>query len=142
VRYIPNAHKEHFLAARPKGSKGQDGRWLDLGNGFGLHLGDANKRRDAMEAHKKLDTSAQLAKAKSDLFFFFKGHSQRWGLAGGNGTATKAARRNLAARTKAKNHLIGDDGLPGSGFMDHLMCNHINAMEDLIDSQDVVCCRS
>ena len=46
VRYLPNAHKEHFLAARPKGSKGQDGRWLDLGNGLGLHLSDANKRED------------------------------------------------------------------------------------------------
>ena len=46
VGYLPNAHKEHFLPARPKGSKGQDGRWLDLGNGLGLHLSDANKRED------------------------------------------------------------------------------------------------
>jgi hypothetical protein len=43
VRYLPNAHKEYFLAARPKGQRGIDGRWFDLGNGFGLHLGDANK---------------------------------------------------------------------------------------------------
>jgi hypothetical protein len=49
--YLPNAHKEHFLAARPK-VKGHGGRWVDLGNGFGLHLSDANKRT-AMEAHKK-----------------------------------------------------------------------------------------
>jgi hypothetical protein len=26
VRYLPNAHKEHFLAARPKGSSGHDSR--------------------------------------------------------------------------------------------------------------------
>jgi hypothetical protein len=44
VRYLLNAHKEHFLAARPKGQKGPGGRWLDLGNGFGLYLSDANKR--------------------------------------------------------------------------------------------------
>jgi hypothetical protein len=44
VRYLPNAHKEHFLAASPEGHKGPDGRWMDLGNGFGLHLGDENKR--------------------------------------------------------------------------------------------------
>jgi hypothetical protein len=111
---------------------------LDLGNGFGLHLSDANKRM-AMEAHKKLDTPAKLAKkVKSDLSLVFKGHSQRGGLAGGHGAATKAAVRNGAAREYAKNHLIGDDGFPGSGFMDPLLCNHINVMEDLIDSQDLV----
>jgi hypothetical protein len=75
-----------------------------------------------MEAHKKL-TSGKLAKAKSDLSVFFKGHSLRGGLAGGHGAKTKAALRNGAARTNAKNHLIGDDGLPGPGFMDHLMCD-------------------
>ena len=94
---------------------------MDLGNGFGLHLSDANKRM-AMEAHKKLDTPAKLKGAKRDLAVFFRGHSQRGGLAGGHGTMTEAAVRNSVARTNAKNHLIGDDGLPGSGFMDHLLC--------------------
>ena len=36
VRYLPNASKKHFLTARPKGSMGPDGRWFDLGNGFGV----------------------------------------------------------------------------------------------------------
>jgi hypothetical protein len=63
-----------------------------------------------------------LLKAKLAVSVFFKGHSQQGGLAGGNGTATKAAVRNGAARRNAKDHLIGDDGLPGSGFMDHLLC--------------------
>jgi hypothetical protein len=59
VRYLPNAHKEDFLAARPKGSRAPDGRWFDLGNGFGLHLSDANKVT-AMAAHKKLGTPRKL----------------------------------------------------------------------------------
>jgi hypothetical protein len=50
----------------------------------------------------------------------------------------KAALRNLAERAHAKNHLIGDDALPRSGFMDHLLCNHRHVMESPIDSQDVV----
>jgi hypothetical protein len=62
------------------------------------------------------------------LSVFFKGHSRYGGLAGGNGAATKAAVRNGAARRNAKDHLIGDDGLPGSGFVDHLLCNHIHIM--------------
>ena len=135
--YTPNAHKEHFLAARPKGQGGHDGRWLDLGNGFGLHLSDENKAT-AMAAHKKLDTPRKLSSAKEALAVFFKGHSKPGGLAGGRGPATEAAVRNGAARQNAKNHLIGDDGFPGSGFVDHLLCNHINVMGELSDSQDLV----
>jgi len=55
---------------------------------------------------------------------------------------TKAAIRNGAARKNAKNHLIGDDGFPGSGFVDHLLCNHINVMGELIDSKDLVAVNS
>jgi hypothetical protein len=49
---------------------------------------------------------------------------------------TKAAVRNGAARKNAKNHLIGDGGFPGSGFMGHLLCNHIHVMKSPRDSQD------
>jgi hypothetical protein len=55
---------------------------------------------------------------------------------------TKAAVRNGAARKNAKNHLIGDDGFPGSSFMDQHLCNHINIMEDLIDSKGLVAANS
>jgi hypothetical protein len=100
--------------------KGHDGRWFDLGNGFGLHLGDANKVT-AMAAHKKLDTPMKVAKAKNTLSVVFKGHSGSGGLGGGHGARTKASVRNGAARANAKNHLIiGDGGFPGSSFMDHL----------------------
>jgi hypothetical protein len=51
VRCLPNASKEQFLTARPKGQRGIDGRWLDLGNGFGLYLSETNKAT-AMAAHK------------------------------------------------------------------------------------------
>ena len=96
-----------------------------------------------METHSKLDTPSKLGKAKHDLLsVFFKGHSRRGGLAGGHGAKTKAAVRNGAARRNAKDHLIGDDGFPGSGFVDHLLCNHINIMEDLIDSKDLVAANS
>jgi hypothetical protein len=137
VRRLPNASKKHFLTAKLKGQGGKDGRWLDLGNGFGLHLSDENKAA-AMAAHSKLDTPAKLQAAKHDLSVFFKGHSRRGGLAGGHGTVTEAAVRNGAARKNAKNHLIGDDGFPGSGFMDHLLCNHINVMGELSESKDLV----
>jgi hypothetical protein len=112
VRYLPNASKKHFLTARPKGQVGSDSRWYDVGNGFGVCLSDENKRM-AMETHTKLDTPPKMGKAKHDLSVFFKGHSRRGGLAGGHGATTKAAVRNGAARRKAKNHLIGDDGFPG-----------------------------
>jgi hypothetical protein len=140
VRYLPNAHKEHFLAARPKGQRGNDARWLNLGNGFGLHLGDENKRT-AMETHSKLDTPAKLQQAKYYLSTFFKGRVNKVG----DKTKqyrTKAALRNRAARKDAKNHLIGDGGFLGSGFMDHLLCNHIHIMAELIDSQGLVAANS
>jgi hypothetical protein len=73
VRCLPNASKKHFLTARPKSinfGRGLDGRWLDLGNGFGLHLSDENKAT-AMAAHTKLDTPAKLSGAKRDLAVFF-----------------------------------------------------------------------
>jgi hypothetical protein len=141
VRYLPNASKKHFLTARPKGSRGPDGRWFDLGNGFGVYLSDENKRM-AMEPHSKLDTPAKLQTAKRDLPVFFKGHCRRGGNKSTWGSATKAAVRNGAARRNAKNHLIGDDGFPGSGFMDHLLCNHIRIMAELIDSQGLVAVNS
>jgi hypothetical protein len=72
VRYLPTASKKHFLTARPKGQSGHDGRWYDLGNGFGVYLGDENKRT-AMETHSKLGTPAKLKKAKYALSTFFKG---------------------------------------------------------------------
>jgi hypothetical protein len=141
VRYLPNASKKHFLTARPKGQVGSGGRWYDLGNGFGVYLSDENKRM-AMETHSKLDTPAKLQTAKRDLSVFFKGHSRRGGLAGGRGPMTKAAIRNRAARKNAKNHLIGDGGFAGSSFMDQHLCNHINIMEDLIDSKGLVAANS
>jgi hypothetical protein len=144
VRYLPNAHKDHFLAARPEVGghpNGIDSRWVDLGNGFGLLLSEANKKM-AMAAHEKLDTSIKVTQAKNKLSVVFKGHSQPGGLAGGHGAKTKAALRNGAARKNAKNHLIGDGGFPGSGFMDHLLCNHINVMGELIDSQGLVAANS
>jgi hypothetical protein len=77
VRYLPNAYKEHFLAAGPK-VKGHDARWVDLGNGFCLHLSDDNKRV-AMATHSKLDTPAKLKQAKHALSTFFKGRVNKAG---------------------------------------------------------------
>jgi hypothetical protein len=99
VRYLPNAHKE--LVITTKGKPGPDGRWLDLGNGFGLHLGDANKVT-AMGAHKKLDTPMKVAKAKKALSLFFKGHSGYGGLGGGHGAKTKAGLRNQEWSSKSE----------------------------------------
>jgi hypothetical protein len=96
----------------------------------------------AMATHNKLDTPMEVAKAKKALSVFFKGHSGYGGLGGGHGAQTKAGLRNEAARKHAKNHLIGDDGFPGSSFMDHQVCNHINTMEDLIDSKGLVAVNS
>ena len=141
MRYLPNASKKHFLTARPKGKVGSDSRWYDLGNGFGVYLSDENKRM-AMEAHSKLDTPSKLGKAKHDLSVFFKGHCRRGGNKSTGKSRTKAAVRNGAARKNAKNHLIGDDGFQGSSFMDQHLCNHINIMEDLIDSKDLVAANS
>jgi hypothetical protein len=39
-------------------------------------------------------------------------------------------------------HLIGGGGLPGSGFVDQHLCNHINTMEDLVDSKGLVAVNS
>jgi hypothetical protein len=114
---------------------------LDLGNGFGLHLSDENKAT-AMAAHKKLDTPVKLRTAKQALSVFFRGHSRRGGNKSGRGCVTKASVRNGAARQNAKNHLIGYDGFPGSGFVDHLLCNHINVMGELSDSKDLVAVNS
>jgi hypothetical protein len=102
VRYLPSAYKEHFLAAKLKDPTGPGGRWLDLGNGFGLYLSDANKRM-AMKTHNQLDTPSKLKQAKHVLSLFFKGQ-RSWGGYGGHGAPTKAAaERNLAARRNAKN---------------------------------------
>jgi hypothetical protein len=76
VRYLPNAHKEHSLEARPKGHSGPAGRWVDFGNGFGLYLGDANKRM-VMETHKQLDTFQKVRKAKYMLSRFSKDSPKR-----------------------------------------------------------------